>query len=404
MKIRQFKQTLKFSLLHFYGSYISGFNKMPKFDRVISCNQKQVKFFANTPNTIIYFKTEECEGYFRECRIHRDEFSFIEELVKDYCTYIVEGHNRDVLYSEIVDYMKNKNGYKAFFNMGDGTNPYSPINEFRRKHNPAFIGFDENISQLLRDNLLSLVQFAWGPLAEYQYCSNQKNGLPHLFNSTKTIVTKIVADAIGAESIIPDTYYAKMILDGKERVGVVVGVAEGVVPKKGNNYAISGILQRDLMSLNILDTIVYQKDHRPGNYFVKLNSEKEMIGVSAFDNDAPSTMQPVLNPKMRTYLGCTPLVSDHSYNRPYVPKRVYKKIKGLSTRRLRGLVLPFCSKVEALALCIRYKRLRQSLIKAVDEGSTKCLSDEQWDINSISQEIKTKSVYSYLHLLIDKYN
>ena len=77
-----------------------------------------------------------------------------------------------------------------------------------------------------------LVQFAWGALEEYKYNAFLDYRMYHTYNSNRTYCTKLVADLIGATELVPPTQYARMILDGVEKYGVVVGVAAGCSPEE----------------------------------------------------------------------------------------------------------------------------------------------------------------------------
>ena len=405
MKYRKYLNKIKFTFLHLWCSYITCYKKTPEIEKEIVCNRHQIKFFANTPNTIIYFKSDDCEGYFRECRIHKDKFSFVKELISDYCDYILKTDDSSLLYNEILRYLSNNANLIKFFYMGDGTDPYAPINIYRNTLNPSIVGFDNSISDTLRAKLLNIVQFVWGPLAEYQYCLNLSEGQPQLFNSSKSMITKIIADEIGAETIVPETYYAKLILEGKERIGIVVGVADGVEPKKENKYVITGTLQKDLINLNLVDIITYQKDHRPGNYFVRLNKRKEVVGISAFDNDTPTTLFPYLSPKLKTYCGCTTLVNHGFYIHPFIANKTFSCIERLTAKELYQSINKYCSSIEAICTVIRFYFLKNAINRSVKYKTTTIINDDEWNDTTLNEEINNSKIgCTYLQLLLSKYN
>lgn len=176
--------------------------------------------------------------------------------------------------------------------MGAGTASYTRITKFRKTHDASVIGIQKPYPEWFENQLLMLVQFAWGALEEYKYNAFLDYRMYHTYNSNRTYCTKLVADLIGATELVPPTQYARMILDGVEKYGVVVGVAAGCSPeeavKQHGMNKVSGEFQRQSLILNVLDVICYQKDHRPGNYFVTVK-DNTAVDISAFDNDCPTT-------------------------------------------------------------------------------------------------------------------
>lgn len=397
-------QKLKFSTLYFYASLFSCKRQIPDIEKIIICNNEQVKFYADTPNTIIYFNTGSCEGFFRECRQHLQKKQFIESLIKDYCTYIVDKAISTELYKEIMSYLSKSENCNRFFQMGDGTNPYAPINKFRKTSNPNLIGFDNAISQLLRSHLIDIVQFSWGPISEYKYCRMLKNTEYHLYNSSRSLATKIMTDLLGCNHIVPNTYYAKLILDGTERYGIVVERADGIAPVQGAGYEVSGTLQQDINNLNIIDALLYQKDHRPGNYYISVENNK-MVAISAFDNDCPSTLLPSMSVNMVSYLGSSPIVKKRLFNRLFLSSGLYSKLKSLTWKDIDCRFHNCTSVIERFALFVRVEQLKLAIDKSVKIGATKILEDGDWGKYTVAEEMgSTKNGQTYLRILLEHYN
>lgn len=107
------------------------------------------------------------------------------------------------------------------------------------------------------------------------------------------MATKRIADLLGIGYLIPEIELVKLVFpDGNEKIGTLMSAVNGIAPKKmlyAEKQKITPKFQRDCNSLNVLDAICHERDHRPGNYFVRLNSNGEVDSLEAFDNDAPMT-------------------------------------------------------------------------------------------------------------------
>lgn len=406
VKIRQLINCIKFRLYYLYGSHFATIREQPNANIVIECDQKDVKFFGNTPNTIIYFNKNGHQGFFRECRMHLPKDQFVDKLIDDYSVFCIGGEYGVSIATELKKELHNKASIRKFFNMGDGTNPYSNINKFRSSGDVTIIGLTNNISEGLRDKLKDIVQFVWGPISEYRFCSRQKYGTFHLYNSIRTDVTKKVADLLNVSGIIPCSNYGSIMLNnvngGGYRFGIIVDVAMGGMPQIGLHHKLSGTLQRDLNDLNIIDIITHQKDHRPGNYFVSKNEKGELSAISAFDNDAPTTLFPTFNVSFQTYMKCSPLVEKNRFNRPYISRRIWEAINSLTETNLKQVLCNSCSRIELFALIIRFNRLKSAINNSYHDGSLKILEDYEWNTNTMKVELSGQFGRTYLDLLLSK--
>ena len=389
-------ESTKRIVLFLYGAfsgektYIPDINKLPQIEAVT------VKFYANTPNTIIQFDSKDQTGYFRECRRHLKPRSFLRELFYDYCKYVyVNSHSRACL-TILEAFIETPSKWKLFYKMGEGTARFSRITKFRNTGDYHLIGFEDGLPEWFYNQLLKLVQFAWGPIMEHRYCWCLHEGCPQTFNSSKSYVSKLIADFFGESCLIPQTYYAKLLFDGKIRVGVVVEPAYGEDPSilthKLSIEEVSPILQKNLISLWIIDQICYQKDHRPGNYFIGKNQDSHYSFVSAFDNDCPTTLFPTKSISFSTYIGVPPMFERNGDIRiPYISRRLYEAFKEMDNRNLRERILNYCSRLEASMLMHRTRKIRCNLLRNVSLGHLSILIDEDWSTKTMRDEMRVSS-------------
>jgi hypothetical protein len=100
-----------------------------------------------------------------------------------------------------------------------------------------------------------------------------------------------VAKLLGVSDVIAESKNAKIIQDGKTKRGNIMVEAKGESPlemkEKGDlqkTDVSSGELQRQLVNLQLLDTLCGQTDRHLGNYFMQQENGRA-TGITAIDND-----------------------------------------------------------------------------------------------------------------------
>jgi hypothetical protein len=387
--------------LYVSARFFSSSSYQPEPRRNINCNSTQVKYYANTPNTIIFYDDGENSGYFRECRMHEAKRKYLERLINEYCRFVFVNEHSSECEKILLDKLKNPLNFYRFFYMRPGTAPYSRITKYRHTLDPSCIGIKRPYPEWFKNQLLSLVQYAWGPLEEYRYNSFQNIGDYHIYNSNRTIATKMLADTFGMNMLVPDSEYIELCIDGEKKIGVSVGIANGEDPNKIAIKNVNPQFQRETILLNILDAICFQKDHRPGNYFVKTNSQDEVLALSAFDNDCPTTLFPTRKIDFSTYCGCSSIVKNNEYNRPFIDKDCYEKIISFNDSDLSLQLKKSLSKKEYRTLLLRIRKLKAAIENSLKSGRTKIIDDNSWSQDTINCELSGNYGNTYLKYFVD---
>lgn len=401
------KERIKQKALYLNGRFLSDPQAQPKPEFTIRCSRSEIKYYANTPNTIIYFDHNGQSGFFRECRKHEEQHEYLKRLIADYCQYVFCNEHSKECEALLLEKLNDNNNFIKFFNMGAGTANYTNITKFRKTLNSDYIGIPLPYPDWFKSQLLQLVQFVWGALEEYKYNAFLPLGSYHTYNANRTIVTKRIADMIGGDEIIPDTKYMRLILEGQPRIGVVVGKAPGFSPDaavEGEILGVTSNFQRQSIILNIADVICYQKDHRPGNYYISTDNNRKAYALSAFDNDCPTTLLPTPNVCFYSYSGYSPFVDKKGrVNRPFLDKECVNLLHSLSEEKLRTALGGNISAIQFRMLNQRVNRLQRAIKESVVEGRTTVISPSEWSEETIAKEVSGEYGQTYVKYFIDKY-
>ena len=396
-------ERLRKIIIYLNALFFSKKYSIPLPQKDIICQAKDVKFYADTPNTIIYYDVIDEKGFFRECKQHLNPREFTWQLIEEYCKYVYQGDNNTKCALLLKEKLSKNGNLKKFFHMGAGTSSFSKINKFRHTLDAKWIGINKPYPKWFEDQLLHLVQYAWGALDEYKYCQGYSSGQFHMYNFNRTMVSKAIVDLLGTPSIIPECQCVKLVLDGEERIGVAVGVAPGISPAETTITCITPEFQRQSLILNIADVLCYQKDHRPGNYFVTIEDDC-VNGLCAFDNDCPTTLFNTSCIAFETYSGCSPIINKNGFiNRPFLDKSSTELLLALSKKQLFISISEYTSKIEREFIWKRVAKLKKAIRESIDAGILSLLEKTEWTNETISEELSGKYGVTYAKLFVERY-
>ena len=156
------------------------------------------------------------------------------------------------------------------------------------------------------------------------------------YNVCSSMAEEKVAEMLGLERLLTHSFFCRLqIDDGKELVGTMSSVAKGVDVRDLKDCfetCFTPELDKELTNLNLIDTICYEKDHRPGNYHIILNAEGRAISVCSFDNDSPWSFSPFGGASFKTYAGASEFVLNGKINRPLIDYSVLERVLSLSEK------------------------------------------------------------------------
>lgn len=331
--------------------------------------------------------------YFRVC--HRSFsnngvfLSYLESIIDN---NFVDFRN----YVEKVLY-KFKNRW-LFLHMGQLNDKNSRIYKYFDTDNSSLIGLPDPMGSYA-DYIRNFVAFSWSEVLDYRL--NKGGGDWQLFGFNRAASEKIVAKYLGLDDMICSIDLAQITLNNDVIWGSIMGEAKGVSPNDMNFSqlvdCISPELLNALTSLNILDVLCNEKDHRPGNYNILIDENGKGISIIAFDNDSPYSFFPSANIHMSSYFGSSSILDKNGcINRCGIDYNLANKIANIDIISLSHDLSPYLNEIQIYALKHRILKLQQALRKS---GKLRWLKQSDWTMDDVDADLSGKYGRTYLYIL-----
>ena len=216
------------------------------------------------------------------------------------------------------------------------------------------------------------------------------------YNVCSSACEELVARMLGIERLLTQSFFCRIKVEGlPELIGAMSSVAEGVdVRELKDNYqqVLTPNIAKDLTNLNIIDTICYEKDHRPGNYHVVLDDKGKAVSICSFDNDSPWSFSPFGGASFETYAGASILIKNGVINRPLIDENVSVKLQNLTQKEV----------YETLGVYLRENQLKAcwKRISAIRRAISRTQFDQVgWTADILEKELSGRYGKTYFAVL-----
>jgi hypothetical protein len=283
----------------------------------------------------------------------------------------------------------------------------SPLMKFHKYNNYDAIGLAK-IQYVLSDELVhAFVWYCRSHIDAYNYCRFLNTEGWQTYNASRGIATYQLALLLGIDEYIPKTYYVNFNVDGKRKFGSFMEVASGIhfddYSKLDKNRVITPRIQRALTTLNLLDAITYEKDHRLNNYNIVLDSTGCAVGVCAYDNDSPLCFSLFPSPHFTTSAGCVPIIKDGAFYRPHCDRKIANRLMSITNKDISNALNPYCNKLQIWACQQRISRLKKAIQLSKKLNPNFLIDENGWSETTVEDELSGKYGKTYLCLLKDIY-
>ena len=360
--------------------------------------------FVYTTNNVVNVKTDN-DLYFRETRTHTNLKSYIFDSVDFFFANVLnEKNDLDIEKKEILLNLSNNKNYKKFIRMGNMFQISSNINKVistRKYELIGLEGFETN-----NEIIYLFCHYIWSELYAYYINFSFKKGQLQTFFADRIFAHEAIADLLNCQFLMTTSKMAILDINGSKRYGVISSKADGFsfdeICCDELVYEIAPSVQKELIILNIVDVICYEKDHKPDN--LKFSTKDHIIQhICSFDNDTPSSFFPSSNISFSSYFGSSSILKNGYINRPFLPEELVRRINTITKQEFYAKLKDYLNLIQIKTAFCRFKKIKNAIKKSIDRGVIKVISDKEWDLLTIKEEVSGKYGNTYLFHLKKEY-
>lgn len=375
----------------------------------IKCEPQDVKIMYNCSSILYFIDNAWVKGYFRPIYPHKSVDNSVRDAVKIYFDKI---HPEQVIEKECIEKtISDGKSFGLLMKVGNYSDPYSLARKFYLTKDTTIVGITppEKFTKYTEEwkafvlNIDHFLKFVMNTIS--RHVRNRCGGGLEFASANRQMATETMARLLGLDYMIPHSEYAILKMNNDLLKGTIMEVADGEstegITKNHSDNVVSPALQRELMNLNVLDAITFERDHRPGNYNIILDGEGKVSGLSVFDNDAPMTFAP-LPLSMFTGSATSKMIGpDGLFNRPHLDRQLADRICSLKKKEVLTCLKPFLNILQIYSCWNRIKDLRK-VIKKTSIISDDFLFDPcEWSMDSVQEELSGKYGITYLKKFVD---
>ena len=344
--------------------------------------------------------------YFKECKMKLDETSEIKRIIENYFGEYLNNKflfDKDLLTQAILD---NENKEK-FLNAGFLWDKNSNLSKYIRNDiDSSPLGISNDVAKKLTVDLKDFLLYSSRELVHRHISSNIVEGELQTNLAVKQIATYKLAKLFGIDFLVVKSKFIKLITDYGEKFGVLTDKATGINSETINtpDLTIDPKFQRDLTSLQILDTITNEQDHSPFNCSFQIKNGK-LISITAFDNEGSFGLDTNLHKGGLCWNAVSPLLTENnSINLPHVNKVLAEKLLAIKSNDIVKILKDLLSDAQIDSCVKRFESLKSALANTISQDNNYLLDDENWSRNTILQEISGNYGNTYLTHYLKKLN
>ena len=335
--------------------------------------------------------------FFRRCSMHLPVKQYILEFTVFFFQKIKNNEKLSNLFlRNIIPRLLIRKNLEKFLHMGSITQA-SPLYFYLKGLNTSdSIGIEE-ADQVDPVILKEWATYASAQLSAYRY--NRFNGRSlQTYFALNDFAYLRVSELLKVSFEVPGCSFVKLLIEGDSYFGYVSENASGslasAIDKEHRLALVSGVLQRKLCELNVLDYLCNVYDHGPYNYNVSFDGFGCISNVAVFDNDSLGGFPPPL-------LGLidrdqSHLIEGGLFNRPFIGKAIYDNLCSLKKERLYDSLSGALPKSRIRGVYRRARILKAAVSASVKRGATKILEDGEWNQTTIDKELSGEAACSYL--------
>ena len=348
------------------------------------------EYILNYTNNVLKLRRGGEEFYFKEARLRAPLKEYLLSCIDDFFDF----YPNDSVKRRVAESLAKRRNVKRIYNMGYRLQEGSPFNRYVLTGDETVLGlppFEGEEKELVR----KLVFFLFGAVTNYDYNMGVKRGRRQTFLAVRALATQEIAGMLGLSAMVPRAVYGKLLLNGREKEGVLTEKAAGadvsVLPPAARQKGVTPALLKALTDLNFLDAVCGDNDHRVDNYFTLTDGDKFTGGVS-YDSDGPTAFG-LSGPNLKHSLRCSPLICRGKIARAHMDRGLAERLLAITREDLKKLSA-YLTGLQLHFLWKRVKRLQRA-VRRTAKANPAFLA-ENWTEEFIREDLSGKYGKTYL--------
>ena len=388
-----------FKTLHYRAQTPKQLPFLDLTDRFIGADAEYILNY--TSNVLKITKDGKCY-FFKEARVRQG--SLKDRIFEGVECFFREIASAPELKKKTLEALKDKRRFKRLIGMGNKDAKGDRFNRYLNSGDESCLGLPTPEDDEEKAILRRLVFYVYGEIEAWLYNVNIKPGRLETYSAIRALGTGELAAMLGLDTLIPRSDFVRIDVLGRVRYGILSDEAPGdtliATPFKERARCVTPALLRDLTSLNLLDTLTGEDDHRIGNYHVVKNELGEYTSLCSFDNDGPDTFKPSASVKRANVIGCSAFIGrDGRVNRAHLDGDVASLLLSIKRSDLAER-LPYLGGLQRHFLWSRICTVKRAIERTVRSRSDFLISGGEWRREHLKEDVNAKYGKTYLASLL----
>lgn len=363
----------------------------------VNVKNSNISWVSGLNNNIRVLEFNGNTKYFKECKKKLNEKAEVERIINDYFDEYLSGkflQDKPLLMKTVFE----DDNLNRFIYAGFLWNRNSNLSKYMRDEiDSNSLGINDCVAKKLNIDLKDFLLYASRELVQRCVSYDIHEGDLQTNLAIRQVSTYRLAKLLGIDNLVVKSDFVKLLTNHGEKLGVLTDKASGIATDeiKETDFIIDPTFQRDLVNLQILDTITNEQDHNPGNCFFKVK-EGKLTGVEAFDNEGGFGLNTNLQNGLCWGVISPLLTEENKINLPHVSKFLAQKILATENDDIKEILKDLLSDSQIDSCIKRFNILKSALNNTISENKKFLLTDEEWSRDTMSEEISEKYGNTYL--------
>lgn len=374
---------------------------------VLDVKKYPITWTSGLNNNVRIINFDDGVKYFKECKKKLNIKDTVDRIISEYFGEYLNNfsfNDKELLTKTLSE----KNNLKKFVDMGFLWEPYSRISKYLKNEiDTSCLGVPLVTAQKLNIDLKEFFSYASREFVQRDFFSFQvKEGELQIDLALKTLAAYRLARYLGIDDIIQKPEFVELLTKHGSKLGILTNQANGkdVSTIKNLGLKVAPNFQRQLINLQVLDTITNEYDHNPKNCFFQIKNDK-IVDLVAFDNEGGFWGKNFKLKKGLRWEKIPSLVAtDKKIRLPHMSKSLAEKILKTTDLDIENILNDLLTADQINSVKKRFNCLKSSLINTILYNNNFLLSDDQWSQETIRDELHGNYENTYLKYFCHKLN